>query len=59
MWAVTENHPDIVKLLVARSADVKAQTTITMPRAVRPARRPAPPGRASSVSARCPRRTAA
>src|SRR5215510_5586021 len=32
MWAVTENHPDIVKLLVARGADVKAQTTITTPK---------------------------
>jgi uncharacterized protein len=32
MWAVTENHPDIVKLLVARGADVKAQTTINTPK---------------------------
>ncbi len=32
MWAVTENHPDIVKLLVARGADVKAQTTIATPK---------------------------
>ena len=31
MWAVTENHPDIVKLLVARGADVNAQTTVTTP----------------------------
>jgi ankyrin repeat protein len=32
MWAVTENHPDIVKLLVGRGANVRAQTTINAPR---------------------------
>ena len=32
MWAVTENHPDIVKLLLARGADVNARTTVTMPK---------------------------
>jgi ankyrin repeat protein len=32
MWAVTENHPDIVKLLVARGADVKAHTTVAIPK---------------------------
>jgi uncharacterized protein len=32
MWAVTENHPEIVRQLAARGADVKAQTTITVPR---------------------------
>jgi ankyrin repeat protein len=32
MWAVTENHPEIVKLLAARGADVKAQTRIIAPR---------------------------
>jgi ankyrin repeat protein len=32
MWAVAENHPAIVKLLVARGADVKAQTTVTTPK---------------------------
>jgi ankyrin repeat protein len=32
MWAVTENHPDIVKLLVAHGAGVNAQTQIKTPR---------------------------
>ena len=56
MWAVTENHPDVVKLLVARGADVKAQTDDHDAEGrARAARAPAaPPGRASSVSARLP-----
>ena len=32
MWAITEKHPDIVKLLAARGADVNAQTAITVPK---------------------------
>jgi uncharacterized protein len=32
MWAVTENHADVVRLLVARGADVNAQTAVTMPK---------------------------
>jgi ankyrin repeat protein len=32
MWAVTEGHAGIVKLLAGRGADVKAQTNVTMPK---------------------------
>jgi len=31
-WAVTENHPEIVKLLVARGADVNAHTAVLKPK---------------------------
>ena len=31
-WAVTENHPDIVKLLAERGADVNARTTVSIPK---------------------------
>jgi hypothetical protein len=31
MWAITENHPDVVKLLLSRGADVNAQTKVEIP----------------------------
>jgi uncharacterized protein len=31
MWAVLENHPDVVKLLLARGADINAQTKVEIP----------------------------
>jgi len=31
MFAVTENHPDVVKLLIAHGADVNAHTAVMMP----------------------------
>jgi ankyrin repeat protein len=31
IWAVTDNHPEIVKMLVARGADVNAHTAVTKP----------------------------
>src|SRR5262249_10824219 len=31
MWAVLENHPDVVKLLLARGADINAQTSVGIP----------------------------
>jgi ankyrin repeat protein len=32
MWAVLENHADMVKMLVARGAEINAYTKITMPK---------------------------
>jgi len=31
MWAVLENHPEVVKLLIANEADVNAQTNVSIP----------------------------
>jgi len=31
MWAVLENHPAVVKLLLANGADVNAQTNVSVP----------------------------
>jgi ankyrin repeat protein len=31
IWAVTENHPEVVRLLVAHGADVNARTAVTRP----------------------------
>jgi ankyrin repeat protein len=31
MWAVLENHPAVVKLLLARGADINAQTNVSVP----------------------------
>jgi len=31
MWAVLENHPDVVKLLLARGAAINAQTEVVIP----------------------------
>jgi ankyrin repeat protein len=32
MWAVLENHTDMIKLLLARGADINAHTTVTTPK---------------------------
>ena len=32
MWAVLENHADVIKLLLAHGADINAHTTVIAPR---------------------------